>query len=175
MIDLDIKLNRVEEVLKQLNPKAFEQALNRTVNDMGMKMKTQMTKSVIKIYNIKARDVKRYMKVKRSRYADMRYGIEVKSGRRNVMRFGAKVLKKRGSVSVRIKKANGRKVLKRAFKAKSGAILQREKGSQKIKAVQTLSIPQMFNKKILKEAEQMVQKESGNKLKDNLAFYLRKG
>lgn len=175
MIDLDIKLNGVDEVLKQLNPKAFKQALNRTVNDMGMKMKTQMTKGVRKTYNIQARDVKRYMKVKRSRYDDMRYQIEINSERRNVMRFGAKVLKKRGSVSVRIKKDKGRSILRNSFVAKNGkAILHRVGKTQKVKAVQTVSIPQMFNKKILQEADNMVTNEAGNKLKNNFAFYLGK-
>lgn len=176
MIDIDIKLNGVDEVLKQLNPKAYEQALNRTVNNIGSKMKTQMTKGVRKIYNIQARSIKKYMKIKRSRYDDMRYGIEINSKRRNVMSFGAIVLKKKGSVSVRIRKDKGRSTLRNSFVAKNGkAILHRVGKTQKIKAVQTISIPQMFNKKILKEAQLMAQKESGNKLKDNLAFYLGKG
>ena len=173
---IEIKLDGIDEVLQQLHPKVYEKALNRTVNDIGSKMKTRLTKDVRKQYNIQAKDVKNYMKIKRSRYDNMRYEIEVKSERRNVMRFGARVLKKRGSVSVRIKKDKGRSTLRNSFVAKNGkAILHRVGKSQKIEAVQTISIPQMFNKKILKEAEQMAQKESGNKLKDNLAFYLGKG
>jgi hypothetical protein len=171
---MEIKLNGIDDVLAKLNPKAYKQALNRTVNDIGAKMKTYTTKEVRRTYNIKAKDIKRYMKVRRSRYSDMTYQMDIRSSPFNAMRFGAKLLKKNGHVSVRIKKANGRKVLKRAFKAKSGAILQREKGTQNIKAVTTVSIPQMFNKKILKEADDIAQKEMSSKLKDNFSFYIGK-
>ena len=173
---IEIKLDGIDEVLQQLNPRIYQKAVNRTVNDIGSKMKTKFTKDVRKQYNIQAKDVKGYMKIKRSRYDNMKYEIEVKSERRNVMRFGARVLKKKGSVSVRIRKDKGRSTLRNSFVAKNGkAILHRVRNTQKIEAVTTISIPQMFNKKILKEAEQMAQKETGTKLKDNFAFYLGKG
>ena len=138
-------------------------------------MKTQTIKEVRKTYNVKAKDIKSFMKIKRSSYSDMRYQMQIRSSPLNAIRFGAKVLKQRGKVSVRIKKDNGRKVLNRAFLSKSGkAVLQREKGSQKIKAVSTISIPQMFNDKILKEADDMARKEFSKKLQDNFNFYIKK-
>jgi hypothetical protein len=172
---IEIKLDGIDEVLQQLNPRTYQKAVNRTVNDIGSKMKTKLTKDVRKQYNIQAKDVKGYMKIKRSRHDNIKYEIEVKSKRRNVMRFGAKVLKKRGSVSVRIKKDKGRSILRNSFVTKNGkAILHRVGKTQKIEAVTTISIPQMFNKKILQEAENMVTNEAGNKLKNNFAFYLGK-
>lgn len=172
---MDIRFNGLDETLAILNPKIYHKALNRTVNDIGAKMKTQTTKEVRKTYNVKAKDIKQFMQVKRSRYDNMKYQMHVRSRGLNAIRFGAKALKKRGNVSVRIKKANGRKVLQRAFLSKSGkAVLQREKGSQKIKAVTTISIPQMFNKKILENANEMANKEFGKKLQDNFDFYISK-
>ncbi len=172
---MEIEITGLDEVLKVLHPRVYQKALNRTVNDIGAKMKTNTTKNVRKKYNVKAKDIKSFMNIKRSRYSDMKYKMEVRSSPLNAMRFGAKVLKQRGKVSVRIKKDNGRKVLNRAFLSKSGkAVLQREKGTQKIKAVTTISIPQMFNKKILKEADDMARKEFGKKLQDNFNFYIGK-
>jgi len=169
-----IEFNGVDKFLATVNPKIYQKALNRTVNDIGAKMKTQTTKEVRRTYNIKAKDIKQFMQVRRSRYADMKYQISIRSSPLNAVRFGAKALKKKGNVSVKIKKTNGRRIIKRAFFAKSGALLQREKGTQKIRAVSTLSIPQMFNKKILEEAEAMAGKEFGKKLQDNFNFYIGK-
>jgi len=175
MADMKVEFNGLDKVLATLNPKVYRKALNRTVNDIGAKMKTQTTKEVRRTYNIKAKDIKQFMQVKRSRYADMKYQMQIRSSPLNAIRFGAKALKKRGNVSVRIRKDNGRKVLKRAFLSKSGkAVLQREKGTQKIRAVATISIPQMFNKKILKNADDMAKKEFGKKLQDNFSFYIGK-
>jgi hypothetical protein len=175
MADMKVEFNGLDKVLATLNPKVYRKALNRTVNDIGAKMKTQTTKEVRRTYNIKAKDIKQFMQVKRSRYADMKYKMQIRSSPLNAIRFGAKALKKRGNVSVRIRKDNGRKVLKRAFLSKSGkAVLQREKGTQKIRAVATISIPQMFNKKILENANDMATKEFGKKLQDNFNFYIGK-
>ena len=172
---MEVELTGLNELLRVLNPKIYRKALNRTVNDIGGKMRTQTTKGVRKTYNVKAKELKQFMRIRKSRYSDMKYIMDVRSSPLNAFRFGAKVLKKRGNVSVRIKKPNGRKTLQRAFLAKNGkAILQREKGSQNVKGVITLSIPQMFNDKILKEANDMATKEFGSKLKDNFEFYIGK-
>lgn len=169
-----VELTGLDDVLKTLYPKPYIKALNRTVNDIGGKIKTQTTKNVRKTYNIKATDVKKHMNVRRSRYSDMKYVIDIRSSRFNAMRFNPKVLKKKGHISVRIRKDNGRKTLKRAFTANNGAVLQREKNSQKIRAVTTISVAQMFNKKILKEADEMARNEFGKKLQDNFSFYIGK-
>jgi len=172
---MEIELTGLNEILATLNPKQFKKALNRTINDIGGKAKTQMIKEVRKTYNIKARDIKKFTKVRRSRYSNMKYQMEVRGTPLNAIRFGARVLKQRGMISVKIKKANGRKVLNRAFLSKSGkAVLQREKGSQKIRAVSTISIPQMFNKKTIKNADSMAQREFSKKFQDNFDFYIGK-
>lgn len=175
MAEMKVEFDGLDKVLATLNPRVYRKALNRTVNDIGAKMKTYTTKEVRRTYNIKAKDIKQFMQVKRSRYEDMKYQMQIRSSPLNAIRFGAKALKKRGNVSVRIRKDNGRKVLKRAFLSKSGkAVLQREKGSQKIRAVATISIPQMFNDKILKGADDMARNEFGKKLQDNFNFYIGK-
>ena len=171
---MEVRLEGLDKVLAHLNPKVYQKAINRTVNDIGGKMKTQTTKDVRKAYNIKASELKSFMKVKRSRYSDMSYVMDIRSSRFNAMRFGAKKLKARGKVSVRIKKSSGRKTLRHSFLAKNGAVLHRVGRTQKIKGVTTVSIPQMFNKKIVKDMDDMARKEFGKKLQDNFSFYIGK-
>ncbi|WP_108062684.1 phage tail protein [Poseidonibacter lekithochrous] len=171
---MEIKLNGVDEVLAKLRPDVYKKALTRTVNDIGSRTKTESVKKIRRAYNIKAKDLKRFMKVKRARYSDTEYVIDVRSSRFNAMRFSPRRLKKKGHNSLLIKKENGRKVLKRSFTAKNGALLMREKNSQKVRAVTTVSIPQMFNQKIQKEVGELAENESGKRLKDNFQFYIGK-
>ncbi len=175
MIDIDVKLKNTDEVLARLHPRAYKKALNRTINDIGRKLTTYTTKEVRKRYNIKAQDVKKHMRIRRSRYADMRYQMNVDSERRNISNFGARVLKKKGYMSVKVRKDKGRSTLRNTFLAKNKkAVLHRVGNTQEVKAVQTVSIPQMFNKKILDKASDKSKKEFGTKLSDNLSFYIGK-
>ncbi|PHO10315.1 hypothetical protein CPG37_04515 [Malaciobacter canalis] len=172
---MKVELTGLDDVLKILHPRAYQKALNRTVNDIGSRVKTQTTKEVRKTYNIKAAEIKNHITVRRSRYSNMQYVMDVRSKRRNAIHFGSKILKKKGYATVRIKKENGRSKLRNTFLSKDKkALLHRVGKTQKIKAVQTVSVSQMFNKKILEEADQMVKNEFGNKLKNNFDFYISK-
>ena len=162
---MELKLDGLDTVLAVLNPRIYTKSLNRTVNDIGGKVRTQIVKSAGKKYNISAAELKdeRVMKVSKSNYSTMNYSLVMRSKRLNAKRFGAKKLKRKGNVSIKIIKTTKSKKLKRAFFAKNGAVLMREKNSQKIRAVTTVSIPQMFNKKTLKDANDLVSKEFGDK------------
>lgn len=169
---MEIKLEGIDKVLAVLHPRIYTKALNKTVNDIGSKVKTQTVKDVRKTYNITAKELKGFIKTKRSNYNKMSYVMDVRSSRFNAMRFASKRLKKKGNVSIKIKKSGGRKILRPAFIAKNGAVLTRKENSQEIVPVITVSIPQMFNEKILKEANDMASNEFGKKLQDNFKFYI---
>lgn len=170
---MNVELTGLDKTLAILHPDIYRKSLNRTVNDIGTKAKNQMVKGVRQKYNIRAGKLKDYIKWKRSRYSNMEYTLTINSKRRNVMGFGAKKLKKKGYVSVQIKKGQGRSTLRNSFTSKDGkAVLHRVGRTQQIKAVQTLSIPQMFNDKILKEADDMVMKDFGKSFQGNFNFYI---
>lgn len=171
---MNIKFSGLDKTLAILNPKIYKKALNRTVNDIGAKTRTQMVKAVRKAYNIRATKLKQHMQIKRSRYDDMQYVMHIQSRRRNVMNFAAKKLRANGKVSVKIKKDRGRATLRHAFIAKNGAVLHRIGNTQEVEGVTTLSITQMFNKKIVKEASDMAAKEFDKKLQSNFNFYINK-
>lgn len=174
-MELDINVKGIDKIILMTNPKLYSQTLNRSINEMGRKITTGMTREVRKKYNIKAADLKKYMKVKRSNYSNLEYSINISSKTRNVMHFGARALKAKGKISIRIKKDKGRTTLVPAFRAKnSGAVLTRIKGTQEIKSVHTLSIPQMFNNKVLEKAEEQNSREFSSVFKKNFEYYSSK-
>jgi hypothetical protein len=168
-----MKLTGLDKVILHLDSKLYTKVLSRTINDLGKKTVTSTTRDVRAQYNIKAKDIRKYIRVRKSSYGRLEYRIDISSKRRNVTHFGSKILKQKGKVSVLIKKEVGRKVLKRAFKAKnSPAILQRRKGSQEVSAITTLSVPQMFNSKTLDNAKKLNERESGKMFKKNFDYYI---
>lgn len=146
------------------------------MNELGSKASTLLVKEVRQSYNIKARDLKNFIKVKRSNYGTLQYFMDIKSKSLNVTRFGAKKLKQKGHVSVKIKNTKARSTLVPAFfsNKKGNAVLTRIGKTQEIKGISTLSIPQMFNQKILEKAEGMVGNEYDRLFKKNFDFYIGK-
>ena len=70
---LDMKLEGKEKLIAALNEKLYSKIINRTINEIGRKINTQMSKDVMKIFNIKAGDLKKYIKIKRSNYSKLQY------------------------------------------------------------------------------------------------------
>ena len=86
-----------------------------------------------------------------------------------------------GGVDVKIKKNGGYKTVKGAFvgKGKNGnmIVFRRIKNAgkkSKLKALYTLSIPQMFNKELQKEMEYKTEKHFKKTFKHQIEFYLSK-
>ena len=175
-IDIDIQTKGIDDLIRKLNPNITKKAINRTINDLGNKISTLLVKEVRQTYNIKAKDLKQFIKVKKSNYGNLEYYMDVRSKPLNVTRFGAKKLKAKGTVSVKIKNTTGRVNLVPAFfsNKKGNAVLTRKGNTQEIKSITTLSIPQMFNEKILEKAEDMVGNEYDRVFKKNFEFYIGK-
>ena len=175
-MELKLELKGIDKVLSVLEPSKTRKAVARTLNELGSKASTLLVKEVRQSYNIKARDLKNFIKVKRSNYGTLQYFMDIKSKSLNVTRFGAKKLKQNGYVSVKIKNSTGRSNLVPAFfsNKKGNAVLTRIGKTQEIKGISTLSIPQMFNQKILEKAEGMVGNEYDRLFKKNFDFYIGK-
>ena len=175
-MELKLELKGIDKVLSVLEPSKTRKAVARTLNELGSKASTLLVKEVRQSYNIKARDLKNFIKVKRSNYGTLQYFMDIKSKSLNVTRFGAKKLKQKGHVSVKIKNTKARSTLVPAFfsNKKGNAVLTRIGKSQEIKGISTLSIPQMFNQKILEKAEGMVGNEYDRLFKKNFDFYIGK-
>jgi hypothetical protein len=124
----------------------------RAVNDMAAQAKTRMSKAITDEFNITATKVKSKLWVTKANFRDGRFRISAellgsvgnKRNAINVIAFSAKQAKT--GVSVRIKKAGGRKIIKGAFIANKGRTVFERVGPNRkpIKPVNTIDVAQMF-------------------------------
>lgn len=171
-IDLSLSMDN-QQLLKALDPKIVKKATNRTINEVGRKFVTKVTKETREDYNITASNLKKAMKVVKSSLETLDFNIKVESELKSVgVNFGARKLKKKGYTSFKIKKKAGKKPLQNSFFAKNGkVVLFRVKGTREVHVLKTLSIPQMFKDKTINNAQEQVKSEFPSKLKHNLEFY----
>jgi|GEM_PF-2246573 hypothetical protein len=173
-----VKIEGIDEALAAVDPKICKKALAKTVRRMGQKFKAVATKEVRKTYNIKAKRLKERIKT-RTATSDNGFvwTLKVDGRQTGLVGFGARQVKK--GVSVRVRKDRGRKVIKGAFIApgKSGNVhvFRRVDGKRlPIEAKKTLSVPQMFNDKIVEKAKKEVAESFSDELKHHLDYYLGK-
>jgi minor tail protein Z (GPZ) len=183
MITLTIKHNfpevirRLDTLREDIGRRALASAMNKTI----AQGKTAMARAITKEYAIKAKEVREQITLERARAGrEVLIASVAAFGRRrghrsrNVMLFGAKQAHGRdrkrvrfktprgwvtrivpigGGVSVKIKRAEGRKLIAGAFIANKGrTVFMRVPGQgRKIRAVETIDVPQMFNTRHINE------------------------
>ena len=125
----------------------------RAVNAMVAQARTKMSQAITAEFNLSAAKVKEKLFVARATFKGNRYTVaaelssRVKGGGRrsiNLINFAARQTKE--GVSVKIRKAGGRKVIRHAFIANKGRTVFARVGSERlpIKPLQTIDVPQMF-------------------------------
>lgn len=164
---------QLDKLSADMVAKVVPAALNKVVD----KAKAEMTRQITSEFAIKASEVRMRLQIIRARrdfnsfIAILRTSdFTSKSGARslNVIHFGAKQVTGKtskkvrvkirdkwvtlnvplgGGVSVKIKKAGGRKIIAGAFIGNDGrtVFIRETKDRLPIKAVQTIDVPQMFN------------------------------
>lgn len=155
-MQLTIKTNfpQVQKGLDALHADLQGVVLMRTVNRTIDIAKTAMNREIRKEFNVTASYVRERLFVRKATLKAGRFRVEAAltasgkfKGRRsaNVIAFAAKQAKQ--GVSVKIKKAGSRKVIKGAFIANQGRTVFVRTGDKRlpIAPVQTVDIPQMFN------------------------------
>lgn len=132
-MQIDIKLEGLAEIIKQLDATAARQAVAYTLNQASDAGKTYLAKEISTEYNITSADVKSRMKVIFKATANALYAaLSVKNIGIPLIRFGAKqegfkivtsgpkgakvknlarTTRRRGNVTVQVKKTGGRKVV----------------------------------------------------------------
>lgn len=161
-----------------LRDKAMATALNKT----AAKAKSEMSRRIREEFAIKAGDVNPQLSIRKAsakgnRLEAILEAFPKRRGHRsrNVMMFGAKQIRGKqtkrvrvqvapgqwrmvdvpigGGVSVLISKTKGRKTIKGAFIANLGrTVFIRTGDGRKIKAVETIDVPSMFNTRRVNEA-----------------------
>ena len=172
---MELKINLKEiESLKTLNENLIKKVTDRSIKRTAMKFKTTTTKAVRNTYNIKAKELKEQIQFKKTK--PFEYKILLKGKTLGLEKFKPRQTK--SGVSVMVKKGNRIK-LTHAFLAKDSngnvRVFEREtKKRMPISRLFSLSVPQMFNDKILKQGMKEANETFNKEFKHNLDYYLGK-
>ena len=187
-------LQGIDDLAWKIRERVITAALNKTAD----KGKAEMTRAITDVFAITQSKVRPRLKVHRATRNNLMAVIEAfpsASGKRamNVIAFGA--LKKTKGVSVKIKRAGGRKVIAGAFIAnagrtvfwrlsqigKPGTTMATRSGSkgvkhrEKITGVMTIDIPSMFNTRTINaRVVNKIEREFPVELERAKAFFLAK-
>ena len=149
----------LDRMREDVGARALASALNRTLEQA----RTAMSREIRQEFNMPAAKVSAALRVRRASFKAGRFRMEAvlespsKRGRSlNLINFAAR--QTRQGVTVKIKTTGGRKVVKGAFIANKGrTVFERVPGKrmasrkwggkhgEKIRPVQTIDVPQMFN------------------------------
>jgi len=170
-MQIKVEIEGLDKFKDFLYSDVWYKAQKRTTTEMGRKFRTRVVKDVRKVYNIKAKDLKKDMRTRVYKTSQgFEWRLKVKGKMQSIIKFGAKQNKK--GVSVLIRKDEGRKTLAKTFIAK-GQVFQREdKERLPLIVKKTISVPQMFNKETMKEAFKEVSREYPKRFEHNLDYYL---
>ena len=132
-----------KKVRRMLNPAYIQKATRSSINKVGGLTRTALSKQTRKVYNVKAARIKTGVTTKRGSNAKPVYTLKYQGHKLSLMNFGAKKTKR--GVTIRIKKAGGRRLIKGGFIA-MGNVWRRKKSSRlPIVRRVTLSIVNMIN------------------------------
>jgi hypothetical protein len=180
-------IDGADELLKLLDKKTINKVLNRTANIEGRRFNTQVAKNVRAEYNIKSSDIKSVTKIRRAGGDENSFEITVSSPRLDLARFifsiktkkvwvnrrGKRRKERRRVVSVKVKRGKAKEV-KGGFLVRNKLFKRKGETRMPIKKLSTLSIADMFTKKIVEDGFKKVKEHYPATLERNLLFYLGK-
>lgn len=168
---------------------ASANAKRRTINELLRKGRTQSTKQVRKVYNIPAAELKKSFTLTFAKNRNPQGFIRIRARRLPLDLFAPrprKIQTRRGvrrGVSVRIKKSEGRKLVKGGFVGKFRSSVSvytrtdkaiREKKRFPIQRKYTLSPAKMFTLEAEKSLFQLIEKEMPEIFDRNLRHFIRR-
>lgn len=184
MMLLQFGFENFEEVRRAFAPEIVTKALRSTIPRTMRKARTNVSKEIRKVYNIKAGTVKDTVSLQSRRTSDSTVSIlSYRGGSLPLDRFGTSIrtistrLGKRRAVSAKVKKGGRRRVVAGAFplKGDTGPTMQREGDSRlPIERIFSLSVPQMVNQRVAREVEKQIGIDANIELNRNLEFFQNK-
>jgi hypothetical protein len=173
---------RVAAKLDQLRDDIANRAQASMLNKAGDQGKTASVREISQEYAVSAKYARDRITVSRATFKQGRYEMEVTiragNGRKraaNVIAFSAR--KTSRGLTVKIKRTEGRKVIKGAFIGNKGRTVFERVGAKRlpIKPVQTIDVPQMFNARRIKGRILQVIMDRLPGIADNeIAFYVKR-
>ena len=176
---LKIEIVGLERTQRELDPKIFKKATLSALNKTGKQALTAADKAMRQIYTLKKKDITKALKFKKANYSTMTAYIVSKGTKFPVIAFQAKQTKK--GVTVKIKRAGGKKLIRHAFKAtmKSGhtGVYQRAgKSRLPLKPeLRTISVPQtLTSEKILDVINKAIDDNLQKNFNSAVLYYMNK-
>lgn len=157
-LSIDTDFPQIQRQLAGLRRDIAGQALPRALNRTMDQAKTAMSREIRSEFNMTAAKVNESLRVRRATFFAGELRLEAslesptKRGRSlNLINFAAR--KTSRGLTVKIKKAGARKVVRGAFIANKGRTVFQRVGRARlpIKAVQTIDVAQMFNTRRINE------------------------
>jgi len=157
--------------------KAFSRAVVRAVNRMIVTGRAAATRQVRKIYNVKAGDLKNATTIYRASSSRKEALLVIQGRRMAVILFDARHRRTAKGATVRIKKSEGRKLIRSTFivSMSSGKRhVWKRVGKERlpIKPLFTVSPPKMFEVEGEKAFKEIIEKEFGKTFENELSFQL---
>ena len=144
---------KLDQLQQDVRAKVSASAVNKTMEQA----RTQMIREITGEFAVKASFVRERLRISRASFKQGAFSIQASlsgTGKisANVIAFSARQVST--GVSVKIKKAGGRKIITGAFIGNKGRTVFKRVGAKRlpIKAVATINVPQMFNQKRINAA-----------------------
>ena len=111
-IDVTPAIRTIENSVGRLSPRLLTVAVARALNHTAAKAQTAVSREIRKVYNIKARDVRKAMRRSRARATHLEARIDLSGAPLPLLAFGARATKTGVSVAIKL---GERKRIERAF------------------------------------------------------------
>jgi len=175
---IEFKFDDIEQMKKIFDPKIIDKAVNTANVKTARKTRTLISKEARKIYNVKAGDIGKVVGLRRTPDGML---IIYQGARISLGKFTAKSKKvqsakgKRTGVTVRVRKDNGRKIVKKGFMVKDKIFARKGVNRFPIKLLTGPAIAQMVGTQFMQnQVQQFAEKESDIQLTSSMNFWLKK-
>lgn len=188
---LTVSFQNFDEVRRLYDPKVIQRALNTTISRTAQQARTEVSKAIREVYNIKARDIGQVVALRTRRQNDTTFKIlEYRGSALPLDRFGTRSRKvssaagRRIGVTAQVRKDRPRRVVRGAFplRGRDGPTMQRTgeprsepryAGDEAIERVFRLSVPQMINEQagIVPRVQDFIERAANIELNRNLRFF----
>ena len=182
---LTFTFDNFDEVKRRFEPRVVQRAVNTTVTRTATRAKTEVSRQIRAIYNIKAGTVNEVVRRRIERRSEETVAVlEYRGNPLPIDRFGTttRTVRSRGgrrvAVSARVRKDRGRQIVRGAFplrgRGQGGPTMERAgDGRLPIRRVFRLSVPQMLNEEtgIVTRVQDFIESTANRELDRNLRFF----
>ncbi len=171
---MQFKINGLKELRDALDPKRYKKIATRVLNKLGSQTKTAVSREVRNTYNIKRERLNAGFFMKRATWENMAVLLRYRGRTPGLQHFDARRTNR--GVTVKVRKASGRKVVKGAFMPERiiGVYKREGKGRFPIKRLYGPDVPGMVNTIGIDAAQHAIDEKTDGILTHEFEWEMRK-